>query len=137
MFIKYQPTTTTKFLLVLTASLIFSGCSSLHAGAKHLPIVDGGDLTHYETDLAQCQQVAKQREFINDETKQEAVIGALFGAVLGLGGDKEDIIGGAVAGATIGAADGAFDARTERKNIVINCMRNRGYNTVESTGYHS
>lgn len=112
---------------------VTTACTSMNAGSGHRPIVDGGDLSNYEADLAQCQAVAEQREYMNDETKSDAAIGAVLGALAGAGGDSGDIVGGAVVGAAVGAGGKAYDVRTERKNIVINCMRNRGYNTVEST----
>jgi len=120
----------------VSSLLALTGCSSLDAGASHRPIVDGGNLANYEADLAQCQQVAQQRGYLNDETKEDALIGAAIGGLIGQGGNTEDIVGGLVAGAALGAADGTIDARSERKNIVINCMRNRGYNTVESLAVH-
>ena len=113
--------------------LLLSGCASMENGANYRPIVDGGDLTHYDADLAACQQVATQREYLNDETKADAAIGAAIGALAGADGNGGELLGGALVGGAIGAAGGAFKARTERKNIVINCMKQRGYNTVEST----
>ena len=123
----------TTFIAATAFITLLSGCASMENGANYRPIVDGGDLTHYEADLAACQQVATQREYLNDETKADAAIGAVIGALAGSDGDRGDIIGGALVGGAVGAAGGAFQARTERKNIVINCMKQRGYNTVEST----
>jgi len=114
---------------------ITSGCTSMATGASYRPIVDGGDLTHYESDLAECQSVATQRDYVNDETKSDAVVGAIIGAIAGADGDRGDIVAGALVGAAVGGGSKAYDVRTERKNIVINCMRQRGYNTVESTTY--
>ena len=126
-------TKNSKMVLVLTAAMMMTACTTLNSGASHRPIVDGGDLTNYEFDLTECQAVAEQRDYLNDETKSDAAIGALLGALAGSDGDRGDIIGGAIVGAAVGAGGKAYDTRTERKNIVINCMRNRGYNTVEST----
>lgn len=122
-----------KVLLILAGAMVMTACTSLNSGASHRPIVDGGDLSNYEFDLTECQAVAEQREYLNDETKSDAAIGAVLGALAGSDGDRGDIIGGAIVGAAVGAGGKAYDTRTERKNIVINCMRNRGYNTVEST----
>ncbi len=122
-----------KLLVVMTAAVLMGACTTLNSGSGHRPIVDGGDLSHYEVDLRDCQMVAEQRDYLNDETKSDAAIGAILGALAGADGDRGDIIGGAIVGAAVGAGGKAYDTRTERKNIVINCMRNRGYNTVEST----
>lgn len=123
----------TKLTATATMVLLMTACTTLNAGSGHRPIVDGGDLANYETDLTECQAVAEQRDYVNDETKSDAAIGAAVGALAGAGGDRGDIVGGAIVGAVVGAGSKAYDVRTERKNIVINCMRNRGYNTVEST----
>ena len=120
--------------LLLTAvcsSLLLSACSN--TGSAHRPIVDGGDLTNYETDLSQCQSVAEQRGYINADTKTDMAIGAAAGAIAGAADSGEDIIIGAVAGAAIGAAGGSYKAKDEQKFIVIKCMQNRGYNVVEAT----
>lgn len=108
-----------------------SGCTSLQTGANHRPIVDGHNLPNYEQDVAECQALARQRGYMNDETQADAAIGAVIGALAGSGGDRGDILGGAIVGGVVGASSGALDARTERKNIVIQCMEKRGYRTVE------
>ncbi len=115
------------------AVTLMTACTNMNYGASHRPIVDGGDLTNYEHDLTECQAVAEQRDYLNDETKSDAIIGGIIGAIAGSDGDRGDILGGAIVGAGVGAAGKAYDTRTERKNIVINCMRQRGYNTVESS----
>lgn len=123
----------TKLTVTAAMVLFMTACTTMNTGADYRPIVDGGDLANYEVDLGECKLVAEQRDYVNDETKSDAAIGAVIGAIAGSGGDRGDIIGGAIAGAAVGAGGKAYDVRTERKNIVINCMRNRGYNTVEST----
>ena len=115
----------------VVAMITLTGC--LSTGAAHRPIVDGGDLENYEVDLADCQQVAKQREIINDDTKSDSMVGAVAGALIGAGDSKESSLAGALVGAAIGAAKGAFDTNDERKDIVISCMQGRGYNVVEAT----
>ena len=119
------------FTCLLT--LLVGGCANVESGANYRPIVDGGDLSKYELDLSRCQLIARQRAYLNDETKTDAAIGAAFGALAGSDGNRESIIAGAILGGTIGTIEGSLKAREERKNIVINCMARRGYNTVEST----
>ncbi|UAA38421.1 hypothetical protein KIH87_17335 [Paraneptunicella aestuarii] len=119
--------------LLITSIILTSLTGCLSTGAQHRPIVDGGDLANYETDLADCQKVAQQRDYINEDTKSDGIIGAVVGALSGIGESKEDTIAGAIIGAAIGMAGGAYDARDERKKIVIRCMQGRGYNVVEST----
>lgn len=115
----------------LVGTTLLSGCFA--TGAQHRPIVDGGDLANYETDLAQCQQVAEQREYVNEDTKTDALIGAVIGALAGIGESKEATLGGAAVGALLGGGERAYETIEERKRIVIRCMQGRGYNVVEST----
>ncbi len=131
--------TTHRIVKLALSSLIavsITACSNLQTGAGYRPIVDGinnqGDLSRYEFDLKECQGIASQREYLNDDAKSDAAIGAVLGALAGSGGDRGDILGGAVAGAFIGGGAKVYEARDERKNIVIKCMHNRGYNTLES-----
>lgn len=114
-----------------TLAATTAACTSLNTGADYRPLVDGGDLSHYETDLVQCQALARQRQYINDDTRADAAIGALIGAIAGSDGDRGDIIGGAIAGGMVGAGSKAYEVKDERKRIVINCMKGRGYKTVE------
>ncbi|MFD2168274.1 hypothetical protein ACFSJY_18600 [Thalassotalea euphylliae] len=127
--------TTSKMATAATIlTLTLSACSN--TGASHRPIVDGGDLANYENDLLACQEVAKQRGYINADTQTDMAIGATAGALAGATESGEDLLAGAVIGAAIGAAGGSYKAKDERKFIVIKCMQNRGYNVVEPTTSH-
>lgn len=118
-------------ILLLTAVLLFTtGCSTI--GAQHRPVVDGDDLVNYETDLQQCQSLAKQTDFINNDAKSNAMLGGLVGALVGIGESKESSLAGALLGATIGAASNAYTIQQERKNRVIHCMQGKGYNVKSS-----
>ncbi len=80
------------------------------------PIVDlhGMDPVVYHTDLAECGEYADQ-----------VAVGqkAAAGAVAGHHGTKE----GAGAGAIIGGAQGVGKGVNERRKVVRNCLRHRGY----------
>ena len=123
----------TSAIVTATSITLLSACSN--TGAEHRPIVDGGDLTHYETDLQACRKVAEQRDYINADTKTDMAIGAGAGAIAGIGDGGDEMLVGAIVGAALGAAGGSYKAKDERKFIVIKCMQNRGYNVVESTTY--
>ena len=120
-----------KVLAVGLLATSLSGCFT--TGAEHRPIVDGGDLANYESDLVECQQLALQRDPNDEETKAGALIGAVIGTLVGLGEGAEEAVAGAAVGALIGGGEQAYDTDKDRKHIVINCMRGRGYNVVEST----
>lgn len=112
---------------ILTITL--TGCGS--TASNYQPIVDGPTNEDYQNDLAACSQLSEQREYLNDDVKSEALLGAGIGALVGV---IEDGSSGLVAGALVGgsAAGGgkAWETRTERKQIVIQCMRQRGHNVV-------
>lgn len=109
-------------VLALVA-VALGGCFA--TGAKHRPIVDGSDPRKYEADLAACQEVARQRSYLNPDVQMHAAIGGAVGAVV-------NGFEGAVAGAAVGGGTAAVDTVRERKAIVINCMEARGHNVVES-----
>lgn len=119
--------------LTLATSLIMtmflSGCAN--TAADYEPIVDGPKDALFYDDLADCKNLAEQREYLNDDTKSEALLGAGIGAVVGaIGGDTGDIVGGALVGGALSAGGRAWDTRDERKNIVLECMSGRGHRVV-------
>lgn len=116
--------------LTACSLLVLAGCANV--GPNHTVIVDGGDLSHYESDLSACQELASTRGYINAETKADAGIGAGIGILAGAGGGLGEAIAGAAVGALVGGGSSALGARQEMKNIVIQCMQGRGYNTVEA-----
>lgn len=121
-------------LLLLAPALMFmllsSGCSNTAAGYQ--PIVDGPRNAKYSQNLQACQQVAQQRSYLNDDVKTEALLGGVIGALVSAADDDDDMTAaeGFLAGGVTGAAGRAWDTRTERKNIVIECMIQRGHRVV-------
>jgi outer membrane lipoprotein SlyB len=129
-----------RFVMVVTAGLVLAACQGGYAGSRYTPVIDvygspGKDPATYYTDLGICQQLAEQRP-----QTREAARGAGVGAVIGAAGGA---IGGAIAGrpgvgAGLGAAAGALAGgagsglrgNVNRQDIVINCMRNRGWSVL-------
>lgn len=129
-----------KLGVVVAAALGLAACQGGYAGQSYTPVIDvygspGKDPANYPTDLAACQQLAEQRGQVG-----EAARGAGVGAVVGAAGGA---IGGAIAGrpgvgAGLGAATGALvggagsgiQGNVSRQDIVISCMRNRGWSVV-------
>ena len=110
-------------------ALATTACSN--SGAGYRPIVDGPMDATYESDLAACKSVAQQRGYLNDDVKNDAMIGAAVGGAIGLiTGDSEDAWDGALGGALAGGGGAMHGTRGERRDIVIECMRGRGHNVV-------
>ncbi len=122
------------FLIPSTFILVMISACATNSGANYEPIVDGAKTASYATDLSQCQTLAEERSYLNDDTQQNMMIGAALGAVVGLAdgdvSDTEGAIGGAVAGAIGGTIEGSVEARGERKQIVVECMAGRGHQVV-------
>lgn len=117
-------------LLALT-SLAVTACAN--SGAAYRPIVDGPRDAKYEHDLADCQSLAQEREYLNGDTRTAMVAGALIGGAIGAltnNSEAEDVFDGMLGGAAAGGLSGAADAHGERREIVIDCMIGRGHNVV-------
>ena len=115
-------------LLILAVAGGLSACSN--SAASYRPIVDGPRDARYASDLEDCQQVASERSYWNGDVRSNALVGAGIGTLLGA-----ESLGGALVGGLIGTAIvggwTAWEARDERKDIVINCMRARNHPVVE------
>lgn len=117
--------------LIALSALSVAACAN--SGASYRPIVDGPVDAQYEHDLADCQAVAQQREYLNGDTRTAMVAGALIGGAIGAltnHSEAEDVFDGMLGGAAVGGLSGAADAHGERREIVLNCMAGRGHNVV-------
>ena len=110
------------------ASLLFA--LSL-AGCAYRPVVDPKTSAHpenYETDLAECRQLAEQGAHPGGSAAGGAVVGAGVGAALAVATGHKGLAGQAAGGgAVIGGAKGAGAGAHEQRAIVRNCMKGRGY----------
>lgn len=119
--------------LVLCAALALPLSACAGVGANYQPIIDGPITAAYNQDIQDCRALAQQRKYVNNDTKNDALIGAVIGGLLGLtesGDDGENFVAGALVGGALGGASTAFDARDERKDIVRHCMAGRGHRVV-------
>ena len=118
-----------KSLLVTLLTAGLGACGT--TGSHYQPIVDGQVKERYYADLQACQQLSEQREYFNDDVKSEALFGAIVGAAVGALDDGKD---GAVEGALVGGAahaiGKAWDTRYERKQIIVECLKQRGHRVV-------
>ena len=105
------------------ALILLAGCAS---GG---PIVDmkGVDPQKYRQDLAECESYADQVA-VGGKAATGAAVGAVVGAAVGAAvGNSRTAQRSAGAGAVIGGAKGTGRGVRERKHVVRNCLRNRGY----------
>lgn len=111
----------------LALVLLVAGCAS-----SNRVIVDtqGVNQAQYQKDLADCHRIADQVNTGRDAGEGAvggAVIGGLLGAILG---NAHSAAVGAGAGAVVGGAGKAGDAQQEKKKVLKNCMRERGYKVL-------
>jgi uncharacterized protein YcfJ len=117
-----------KHLIVLPAVLAVAACAE--SGANYQPILDGQPTVAFQSDLTDCQSLARNQNQFDQETLGAAVLGAGAGAVLGEVDKDGDALGGAIFGALAGGAAGAVDASERREAIVVECLRGRGHRVV-------
>lgn len=111
----------------LLAALL-TGCAD--SGADYTPILDGPPTASFQSDLTDCQTLARDQHQFDQETAGAVVLGAGAGALLGAADDDADAAGGAVAGALAGGAVGLLNASEQREAIVVECLRGRGHRVV-------
>lgn len=113
--------------LLATTSLLVACADS---GANYTPILDGAPSAAFQSDLGDCQSLARNQSQFDQNTVGAVVLGAGAGALLGEADEDGDALGGAIAGAVAGGAAGAVEATEQRQSIVIACMRGRGHRVV-------
>ncbi|WP_170461002.1 glycine zipper family protein [Ruegeria arenilitoris] len=110
-------------------ALVTAACSG--TGAQHQPVLSAEPGPAYAADLDQCRALAKSQDLWNPETRSQALIGAGVGALAGISddtvGNTEGAIAGAAVGSTAGAFAGAAEMRNTRRDILIECLRQRGH----------
>ena len=121
-----------KLLLVCLTALVLGGCAHRERAPTGV-IVDmkGVDRARYENDIAECSAYVDQVA-----VGEKAAVGAAGGAVVGgligaaVGGSRDSAKEGAGAGAVVGGAKGTLHGVRERRQVMRNCLRNRGYSVL-------
>ena len=54
-------------------SLLLGACAT-NSGANYEPLLDGNASPQFRADLADCQALAKNRNYLNDDTRNDAMI---------------------------------------------------------------
>jgi len=112
---------------LLTTSIMFGACASKPGSDI---IIDPAyvDRAQYDQDLAECVRLSEQvRQKAGRRAAKGAVVGGLIGAILG---GKRAAEKGAGVGAVSGGARGAAATEREKKRVIKNCLRHRGYTVL-------
>ncbi len=119
-----------KFFLILPALALAGACTNV--GANYQPVIDGPVGPNYQSDLANCQALARSQPTLDSNTAGAAAIGAAGAAATTaiIDDSASDLGRAAVAGALVGAGASAISNTQNQEVIVRNCMRGRGYNVV-------
>lgn len=115
-------------LALSLAVAALAGCAT--SGADYQPIIDtkGVNQAQYQTDLSECQAISQQTQPASSAAGKDAAFGAAVGAVIGaIGGNSRDAAQSAGLGAVAGGLSGGGTAVAERKTVLRNCLRGRGY----------
>lgn len=109
--------------ILAIALALLSGC------ANYRPIVDSASIADpekYEVDLKDCQRYADE---VNPGgvALLGAVLGGVLGAAAGAIADDPDWALTAAAGAVGGLAGGGMSGAQDQKDVIRNCMSQRGY----------
>ena len=99
------------------------------AGCAYRPIVDPqrSDMSRYESDLAQCRQIAEQAPGPGTGAAVGAAVGYGIGQVLARTTGARNPNYGARGAAVLGAAGGAGRGEREQRQVIRNCMTGRGH----------
>jgi len=99
------------------------------AGCAYRPIVDPkrSDMARYETDLAECRQIAEQAPGPGTGAAVGAAVGYGVGQVFARTTGARNPNYGARGGAVLGAAGGASHGARDQRQIIRNCMSGRGH----------
>lgn len=103
-----------------------------NSGANYTPIVDGAVGPNYNSDLAQCQNLAATQSGLDASTGRDVATGAGVAAASSvIINDNRNNAGQAAAvGALIGLTSNQLQKSSSQEAIVRSCMRGRGYNVV-------
>lgn len=103
-------------------------------GSNYNPIIDSPQDAVFYKNLTECREIAKAVESNkNDQILQEAVAGAIVGALTGsiVSGNRYGVTGyGARVGALAGAGGASVSSVVTGKQVIINCMIARGYKVL-------
>ena len=117
----------------IAMALLICGCSHPQHRGNHSGIIidpKGVNMRAYHRDLHDCQQLADQvatGRKVATKAAGGAVVGGAIGAVVG---DSDRAAKGAGVGAILGATKGLGQSQREKRRVVKQCLRGRGYRVL-------
>jgi outer membrane lipoprotein SlyB len=123
----------TAFSHMLLAFLLVSACASTYRGYGYSGVIideKGVDMSQFHSDLGECEQYASvvpKGERTATGAAEGAVIGGAVGAIFN---GSKGAGRGAATGAIAGGVKGANSSEKEKKQVVKNCLRYRGYRVL-------
>ena len=123
-------------ILIVISLVMLTACANM--GSNYRPVVDpeNNDMAKFETDLADCQNIAKEQSIAAKAGKGTilgaaagAIVGVVTGAILGNAGGGAALGGGY--GASAGAVQGTASGIRDQETIIKNCMIGRGYRVLK------
>lgn len=119
-------------VLIAVTAMALNGCRGVEELTGRAPIVDmkGVNVAQYETDLQECEQYADQVQ-VGRQAATGATAGAVAGAAVGaVFGNSESAARTAGVGAVTGGVQGTAGGLSDRRSVIRNCLRNRGYSVL-------
>ena len=120
-----------KQFLFLPCLFLLSACSSFLDPSGAIVDMKGVDYEQYEADLASCERFADEVPFgkhVGVGAATGAVVGGATGAISGA--NKQGTARSAGVGAVYGGTKGGIGAAMEKRQVLRECLRGRGYRVL-------
>lgn len=121
------------YTVIAILTLGLAACASTYRGYGHSGIVideKGVDMEQFYDDLADCEQYAAGIDKATS-TAGKAAEGAVVGGVIGAIFDgSHGAARGAGTGAVLSGVQGAKATEYEKRQVIRNCLRGRGYRVL-------
>jgi len=117
-----------------TKTVLTLALAGMLAGCAYRPVVDPkrSDMAKYETDLAECRQIADQAPGAGAGALVGAGAGYAVGQVFARTTGRSNVANEAGRGAAVlGAAGGAGSGARNKRQVIKNCMTGRGYAVLD------
>lgn len=120
-----------KTIRLIAPVFLLTGCASMIDPSGAIVDMRGVDWDQYQVDLVACERYVEEVP-LGRHVASGAVGGAVVVAVAGVasGGDSDDAEKAAGVGAVVGGTVAGVDAIREKRRVVRECLKNRGYTVL-------